>query len=241
MEIEEYNKMYKFEEHYWWWVGKRAIIKHLLDILKLDSINILDVGCGTGINLDFLQKYGNVFGVDFSKEAKKFCKMRGYKIIQANAEKLPLKENTFDLITALDLLEHLDDNMAISEFYRVLKPDGYLILTVPAFTFLWSKHDEALHHKRRYDKNQLKNVLKSNGFIIKKLSYWNFFLFFPIAIIRLIKKNMKNKTITSDVKEIPRIINDFLIFMLKIESYLISHINLPIGISLVCVGKVNKR
>ncbi len=241
MEIEEYNKMYKFEEHCWWWVGRRAIIKHLLYILKLDSINILDVGCGTGANLNFLQKYGDILGVDFSKEAKKFCKMRGYKIVQANAEKLPLKENTFDLITALDLLEHLDDNMAISEFYRVLKPDGYLILTVPAFTFLWSKHDEALHHKRRYNKNQLKNVLKSNGFTIKKLSYWNFFLFLPIAIIRLIKRNMKNKTITSDVKEIPKIINDFLIFILKIESYLISHINLPIGISLVCVGKVNKR
>jgi len=100
----------------------------------------LDVGCGTGVNLNFLQKYGNILGIDFSKEAKKFCKMRRYKIVQANAEKLPLKENTIGLITVLDFLEHLDDKMAISEFYRVLKPEGYLILTVPAFSFLWSKH-----------------------------------------------------------------------------------------------------
>lgn len=243
MEIAEYEKMYKFEEKYWWWVGKREVVKSILNRLNFNSTNILDTGCGTSFNLNYLKDYGKVIGLDFSKDALNFCKMRGNKnLIQANAEKLPLKEDAFNLITALDLLEHLDDNKTLKEFYRVLKPNGYLIITIPAFEFLWSNHDEALHHKRRYNKGQLRDALESNGFIVEKISYWNFFLFLPIVIMRLIKKNIhiKYQEITTDVKELPNIVNEFLTLLLKIESYLILHVNLPIGISLVCVGKVGK-
>jgi len=122
----------------------------------------------------------------------------------------------------------------------MLKPNGYLIATVPAFNFMWSKHDEALHHKRRYNKAQLKDALKSNGFIIEKISYWNFFLFLPIVAMRLIKRSVKSEEIETDVKRLPNIVNAFLTTLLKIEEFLISRVNLPVGISLVCVGKVNK-
>lgn len=241
MEIAEYEKMYKFEEKYWWWVGKGEIVKRILDRLNLNSTNILDAGCGTGFNLNYLNDYGNVIGSDFSKEALKFCKIRKHKnLVQADAEILPFKSNKFDLITVLDLLEHLNDREALKEFYRVLKPNGYLIATVPAFNFMWSKHDEALHHKRRYNKAQLKDALKSNGFIIEKISYWNFFLFLPIVAMRLIKRSVKSEEIETDVKRLPNIVNAFLTSLLKIEEYLILRVNLPVGISLVCVGKVNK-
>jgi SAM-dependent methyltransferase len=239
MEIAEYEKMYKFEEKYWWWVGKREIVKGILDRLNLNSTNILDIGCGTGFNMNYLKDYGKIVGLDFSKEALNFCKMRGNKnLVQANAEKVPFKGDMFDLIITLDLLEHLDDNKILKEFYRALKPTGYLIVTVPAFEFLWSEHDEALHHKRRYNKSQLREILTSNGFITENISYWNFFLFLPIVAMRLIKRRMKSEEIETDVKELPNIVNMFLASVLSIEGRIISHgVNLPFGVSIVCVCK----
>ena len=241
MEIAEYEKMYQFEERYWWWVGRRRIITGILNKLNLDSATILDVGCGTGINLNHLSRYGAVIGLDSSKDAIKFCRMRGSKnVIQADAERLPFKDSIFDLITALDLLEHLNDNKALKGFYRVLKPSGYLVLTVPAFNFMWSKHDEAVHHKRRYTKRQLKDILEANSFIIEKVSYWNFFLFIPIVAMRLVKRSWKKQEIKTDVAELPGMVNRLLASILRIESYLIQHVNLLIGVSLVCIVRVHK-
>jgi SAM-dependent methyltransferase len=181
MDVAEYRKMYELEGKYWWWVGRRRILRTILNKLSLGSIVILDVGCGTGANLSCLRDYGTVTGVDISESAIDFCKKRGFNnVVQGDAEKLDFEDNTFDLITALDLLEHLDDNRALGEFHRVLKPAGYLVVTAPAFDFLWSQHNEALHHKRRYTRGGLRNVLESHGFVIEKLSCWNTFLFLPI-------------------------------------------------------------
>ena len=238
MEVAEYEKMYKFEEGYWWWIGKREIVKCILNRLNLNFTNILDAGCGTGLNLNYLKHYGSVIGLDFSKEALNFCKLRENKnLIQADAEKVPFKEDTFDLITALDLLEHLDDGNVLKEFYRVLKPNAYLIITVPAFKFLWSKHDEALHHKRRYNKGQLKDILEQNGLILKKITYWDFFLFLPIVVLRLAKKKaMKKQEVKTDVERLPNFVNRFFTSVLKVESHPISHdVNLSFGTSIVCI------
>lgn len=243
MELKEFDKMAEFEETYWWWVGKRNIIKSILNRLNLDHANILDGGCGTGFNLKYLKDYGNITGLDISREALDFCKKReNKKLVQADAENLPFKDGVFDVLTSLDCLEHLDDDRCIKEYFRVLKPEGHLIVTVPAFMFLWSKHDEALHHKRRYNKDQLKNLLESNGFKVIKLSYWNFFLLFPIVAIRLVKKWVANgeDEVETDIKELPNIINSFLISVLKFESSIISLTNLPIGVGLICVGKLDK-
>ena len=241
MEIAEYEKMYKLEGDYWWWVGRRKLIKNILDKLDLNSATILDVGCGTGINLKYLSGYGAAIGVDSSQDALNFCRKRGLKNVRrADAERLSFQNNTFDLITALDLLEHVDDNKALKGFYRILKPNGYLVLTVPAFNFMWSQHDEASHHKRRYNKRQLKSILEANGFIIEKVSYWNFFFFVPIAVVRLIKRSWKNKGAKTDVAELPRIINSLLTSVLGIESCLIRRLNLPVGVSLICLARVHK-
>ncbi|HUU62661.1 MAG TPA: class I SAM-dependent methyltransferase [Dehalococcoidia bacterium] len=243
MEIAEYEKMYHFEEKYWWWIGKRELIKGIIDkfILKLDSGAILDVGCGTGMNLKYLEDYGAVIGLDSSKEALDFCKIRGDKnLILGDAERLPFEDDAFDLITALDLLEHIDDDKALKGFHRVLKPNSPLVLTVPAWSFLWSRHDEALHHKRRYSKGHLRDIMEANGFLIEKLSYWNFFLFLPIVAMRLMKRRSINQKVETDVEELPATINRLLTFILRTESYLIPHVNLPIGISLMCIGKTMK-
>lgn len=241
MEIMEYEKMYQFEGKYWWWVGRRKVIKGILDQLRLNSASILDVGCGTGINLNYLSRYGGVIGLDSSMEAINFCRMRGNEnAAQADAEKLSFEDSTFDLVTAFDLLEHLDDEKALAGFCKVLKTNGHLMISVPAFNFMWSKHDEAVHHKRRYTKNQLKKLLEANGFIIEKMSYWNCFLFLPIVLMRLVKRGRKNQEIKTDVAEVPGFINSILTMVLKIEAYLIRHVNLPVGVSLVCLARAQK-
>jgi ubiquinone/menaquinone biosynthesis C-methylase UbiE len=241
MEIAEYEKMYKLEGDYWWWVGRRKLIKNILDKLDLNSAAILDAGCGTGINLKYLSGYGAAIGVDSSRDALNFCRKRGIKnVSQGDAERLSFRDNTFDLITALDLLEHLDDNQALRGFYRVLKPNGYLVLTVPAFNFMWSPHDEAAHHKRRYNRRQLKTILEANGFIIEKLSHWNFFFFLPVVLMRLLKRSRKNQEVKTDVAELPDIINSLFTSILEFESCLIRRLNLPFGVSLVCLARVHK-
>ncbi len=234
--------MYRLEEKYWWWVGRRKITGSIIDKLKLNPAKSLDAGCGTGINLSYFGHIGTSFGFDFSKDALKFCIQRGHNnnILQADAERLPFEDNSFDLVTAFDLLEHLDDKKALTEFYRIIKPNGYLILTVPAFNFMWSMHDEAVHHKRRYSKNELQSVIISNNFVVSKISYWNFFLFLPVVLVRLIKKIMKNNQVKTDTTELPAFINRLLIFVLGVESSLIRYLNLPVGVSLVCVAQVEK-
>lgn len=237
MEIAAYEEMYEFEKKFWWWVGKRNIVKKFLDILNLNSANILDAGCGAGLNLNLLRDYGTVIGLDFSDDAIKFCKMNNNeRYIKGNAMEMPFKSNTFDLIIALDILEHLDDKKALKEFNRILKKNGSLIITVPAFKFLWSKHDEALHHKIRYNKDQLQNMLQFNGFAIEKISYWNFFLFLPIIAMRFLKKMIKEE-IETDFKELPNIVNRLFTSVLIFENLIILHSVLPFGLSIFCLCK----
>ena len=235
MEISEYSKMYQFEQKYWWWVGKRLIVDNQIKKLSNTS-RILEVGCGTGANLKSISKYGDVTGIDFSKNALDYCKKQTHaSLILADAEKLPINDETFDLIVALDVIEHLNDENALSEFYRILKPNGFLIITVPAFKFLWSNHDKVLHHLRRYRKNELENILETK-FSIHIISYWNLILFIPIASIRMFNKVIKTNENESDVKKLPALINHTLIQLIKFENFLISHkINLPYGVSLVSV------
>ena len=241
MELAEYEKLYRLEENYWWWVGKRRIVKSILDKSKLDSGLVLDVGCGTGANFKHPTEHKQVISLDSSNDALNFCKMRGVQnLIQGDAENLPFKDDVFDLVTACDLLEHVDDNKTMTGFYRVLKPNGSLAVTVPAFRFLWSKHDQALGHRRRYNRSQLSAIIEANGFTIQKISYWNFFLFIPIGARRLSNRIVNRQKVESDVKKLPSIINGFLSAILRIESYIITNLNLPFGISLVCIAKVKK-
>jgi len=241
MEVAEYEKMYELEGGYWWWVGRRRLLDVILDRLGLRSASVLDVGCGTGFNLNWLCKYGSVVGLDFSKDALRFCGMRGNRnVVLADAESLSFKDNTFDLVTALDLLEHVDDQEALKEIHQVLKPNGHLVLSVPAFNFMWSKHDEAARHVRRYRKRQLKAAVEANGFVVEKMSFWNSFLFIPIAAVRLARKRWRERQVVTDVRVLPGIVNGLLAFVLRFEAHLMKRANLPIGVSLVCVARAHK-
>lgn len=238
MDIESYETMYKLEKNYWWFVGRRKIISNLLKKIfpgKID--NALDVGCGTGFNMRVLSKYSrNVCGFESSKHIINYADTQiKSSIIYGKFPDINIKRK-YDLITFFDVLEHIeDDATALHEAYNLLKPGGVIMITVPAFQSLWTKHDEMYHHYRRYNSKQLKNMISSlNGLRIERISYFNFILFPFIYIFRIVKKHIKYDDYTSDFYRYPPIINSLLTAVLAIEAFLIKFIQFPFGLSLIC-------
>lgn len=241
MKLNEYKKMYELETYYWWFVGKREILNVLFNkYLWSKNLKLLDIGCGTGANFIFFQKFCSVSGIDISEESINLCKNRGINDVHiCSAEKLDFPDYSFDIVTALDLLEHLDDDIkTLREAYRVCKHGGLLFLTIPAYQFLWGEHDEALHHKRRYIKSEIKKKIEGANFRIKKISYAIVFLFFPILCFRIIRKLfVRSKEPTTSYIVPPSIINNFFILLLKIEAKFLKYLDFPFGVSIICIAQ----
>src|SRR5687768_5084734 len=179
-----YQDLYVKEQDYWWHVGKRAIVYSLLERYRRRSHGngrALDLGCGTGLNLDSLSRYARPVGTDFSEEALKFCRERGHQLLcKADAAALPFQDEEFDIITALDVIEHLDDDLAaLREIRRVLRPGGLVIISVPAYPILWSYWDDILGHRRRYTTKAMKDVVRRSGLRLRKVSYSNVAILLP--------------------------------------------------------------
>ena len=244
MREEEYRLLSNFEKKYWWHVGRRKIIKNLIEgfLNQHQNLEILDVGCGTGGNYNLLKKYGEVKGIDASKTAIDLCKKNNFtNVVLGDCRNTGFDDSCFDLIIALDLLEHLEDEVGVlKEFKRILKAKGNIIVTVPAYKFIWSKHDENLHHKRRYLLKEIVSSLENNGFKVIKSSYIITFLAPIIVFIRLLE-NLLSHFFTLTKKNsyiiLPEVINDFFIKILYFEAWLIKYVNFPFGISIVCIGQ----
>lgn len=202
---------------------------------------ILDVGCGTGMLLEDLSERGNAVGLDFSTLALNYCKTRGLnKLGRADGCFLPIKSNSVDIITALDLIEHVkDDHGLMNEFQRVLKPGGVAIMSVPAHKSLWSNHDVALHHFRRYEKPEFLTLVKNAGLNPIKYSYGMATAFFPAVALRTAEKLFKSKNKAPKTNEfpLPGLVNSLLKKSVYLESRWLAKSNLPFGLSLLCIAK----
>lgn len=192
MEIIEYRRLFEREEFYWWNIGRREILKSALKrhLAPGRGFSVLDIGCGSGGNIKILGEFGEVTGFDISEEALTFAKThKAFKnLVQGNAEYLPFADASFDLVSALDVLEHMpDDRRAIQEIFRVLKKGGFALITVPAHHWLWSRHDEALHHLRRYTTDELRGKLLNAGFYI----VWRSHFVIPAIPFLLFKEIMR--------------------------------------------------
>lgn len=247
MNVEEYERMYRFEDSNWWFVGRHRLIVQLLKDLKLPgNLRILDIGCGTGAMLDQLSAFGSVVGADFSEEALAFCRKRGertemdYRLVRADARQLPFQSESFDVVTAMDIIEHIDqDKTAMAEMLRVLKPGGRLLATVPAYMALWSGHDVALHHHRRYTAAGFRDVARRAGFTVEHLSYTVAALLPLVALFRRIERAFHDpkKPPKANVVPVPGFVNRLLLAMMDFETQLVRRINLPFGVTVVAVAR----
>jgi SAM-dependent methyltransferase len=242
MQQHTYSIMYQVEGTHWWFVGRRRIIKSFIERicadLKRQHPRILDIGCGTGANLEMLCPFGETEGVDVSAAALAFCRERGLQNVrQGEAEHLPYEDGSFDLVTALDVVEHLDDDVAgLGEMRRVLRPAGRALLFVPAFMFLWGGQDDVSHHRRRYTRAGLKCVVRAAGFEVESATYANITFFAPILLGRLLLR-ATGVRLESENNINVGALNGLLGRILGAESSLLGHANLPFGVSLICVAR----
>ena len=238
-----YPILFRVEQSHWWHTGRREILASFVEDLCRQVTDrrprILDVGCGTGANLLMLSKYGDAEGVDVSEDALAFCRERGLENVKLGAgEELPYEDGTFDLVTAFDVVEHMDDDLAgLTEMRRVLRPGGRVLLFVPAFMFLWGLQDDVSNHRRRYRLPELRRVLEQAGFEIERTTYANITFFLPILFIRKLMRLTGIKASTENNINVTAL-NGFLRRLFGTESWILRYINLPFGVSALCVGKV---
>lgn len=242
MNIVEYSRMAERERTYWWHAGRLAIIDSWLKkwVKPKEKSKILNVGCGTGGTLAVLEKYGAVTNVDVSTEAIKFMKKAGYKVDKVTGIKLPYKDNSFDTIVAFDVLEHIEaHDEAFKEWFRVLKKDGAILFTVPAYQWLWSDHDKSLHHYRRYTKKLIKSIMPPKA-RIQRISYYIVFSLPLIVGFRFLNKLIGRKTDSeSSYVNVPRVINNLFTGFLKLEANMHRITTFPTGTSLITVIRKN--
>jgi ubiquinone/menaquinone biosynthesis C-methylase UbiE len=238
----EYEAMYQLENTYWWYVARRELAVQLLkdEINGRGPVRILDVGCGTGANAYAFARIAPTFGVDASMDALHFCQNRGIETLTLSpVEELPFDFRSFDIVTALDVLEHTDDDLtSLREIHRVTKDGGLVLITVPAYGFLWSEHDEALKHRRRYTAHELRNKLVVTGFEVMRTSYFIATLFFPILALRIWQGLRKDSTRPkTSIYVLPDWINNSLIALLTLERKVFHRMNLPFGVSIVALAR----
>ena len=240
MENYTYQLMREYEEEHWWFVARRRILSTLLTSLSLpEQSNILEVGCGTGGNITFLQEFGRVTCVESDSTAVDIANERKLAPVLHGSlpENMPTIDQQFDLIVAFDVIEHIEeDGESVDALRSLLKPGGKIVLTVPAFSFLWSQHDDENHHKRRYDRKSLGSLVVGSGLSLDYISYFNFWLFPLVAMIRVIRKIIPYRESWQDMKLPAALPNRILQSIFSSERHFVGRIYLPFGISLVAVA-----
>lgn len=245
MNHNEYRTMFELETTYWWFVGRRIILGETIQRhISAPVEQALDIGCGTGGNLPVLSRFSKtVIGLDTSPHALDYCQSRGWNTVGLMGADghLDFTDETAGLITLFDILEHVaDERPLLREISRVLRPDGLLIITVPAFQFLWSEHDAALHHYRRYTRNNLTRLLTDEGLKIVSASYVITFSF-PIIVLYRLLKGVLNffhpRASKASYVRLPAVLNAFFIRILAWESKLLAYTTFPFGTSVLIVAK----
>ncbi len=243
MNLEEYEVMYQVEDHHWWYLGMEQItcrvLEHYLPC-HAAPLKILDAGCGTGAVMKYLCRYGMVTGFDFSAEALRFSQQRGHtRLTQASVLEIPFASNLFDLIVSFDVICEMgvDDEQALHEFTRILKPAGLVMLRLPAYDWLRGKHDVATHIAHRYTRGEIKAKLLRAGLTPLRLSYANMFLF-PVAVAKRLSERLFSPQQTgSDLTLDPGFTNGIFRSVLSAEAPLISQVGLPFGLTVVALAR----
>ena len=233
MEPEAYREMAASEGRHWWFAGRRTILSSLIARLSLEGKSrILELGCGTGGNLDMLARFGEVAAMETDDAARAIALEKSgarFEIRPGRCpDQIPFAGQRFDLVCMFDVLEHIDEDVATLEAVRaLLAPGGRALITVPAYRWMWSKHDEFLHHKRRYTAAELEKKARAAGLAVATLSYFNTLLFPLAAAARLL--NLEGRETP------PAAVNRLFRWVFSAERFVAGRVGLPFGVSLLAV------
>lgn len=244
----QYEEQYhRVESDHWWFVGRRQIVHRLVVAATgRRDCRILEIGCSGGVLMSELRREGfeQVSGIDISPRAIDVCRRAGLDARIMDAQNLAFPDSCFDLITASDILEHLpDEGGALREWHRVLKPAGLLVVFVPAFMLLWSVHDVANKHFRRYRRHQLRRRLGECGFCVERSSYWNALAFPGVALIRGGRRLCRRGPPSDDGGKgdlfvPPVLVNRAMLALLRLENCLFHWgVNWPWGVSVMALAR----
>jgi len=236
-----YYEMAETELAHWWFRGRRDIVCATISSLGLPAnASILEIGAGTGGNLDMLARFGKVSAIEMDMTARRMAhtKTGGRYDIRAGhcPDHMPLFADTFDLICFLDCLEHIADDVgALAAARRLLQPNGRILVTVPAYQWLWSRHDESLHHHRRYSRATLQSVIAGSGNLaIERMTYFNTILF-PLAVVARLKDKLSGSAVVTGTSVPAAPFNAALHWLFSAERHWLANAPLPFGVSLLAI------
>ena len=236
--------MFKGEVAHWWYLGMEKITRAILNpwVIQKQTFSILDAGCGTGAAMStYLADYGHVTGIDVSPLALGFCRKRNLTPLgMASVSNIPFPPDSFDLVTSFDVLYEQavsDDLAALTEFFRVLRPNGLMLLRLPAYDWLRGEHDRTIHTARRYTVPQVTQLLQDSGFQLLRVTYANTLLF-PLALAkRLLERIFPPAPSSSDLSVNVGILNGLFKHILASEAFFVSRIGLPFGLSVIALAR----
>ena len=240
MDAHEHERLAHFEEWYWWHRGRQAIVERIVARCVAAGSRILDVGCGTGATTRVLRRFGSVVGFDVGAEALRRARARGLPVARASAARLPARPASFDLVVALDVLEHLDDDVAAArEMLGALRPGGQLLVTVPAYPFLWSGHDEALGHRRRYRRRELEAALERAGFELAFSTYLMASILPAAIAVRLWERWLRRAPARreSGYVVVPWAVNECLAALTSAGGTFLPWLRAPFGLSIAALAR----
>lgn len=241
MHPEEFKLLDDIEDDHWWFVGKRLLLTSLLRRHTRHGA-LLDLGCGTGGVLREIGGDRLALGVDGSMEGLRVCRKKGFeRVVRADLSCMPFTEGDFETVLALDVIEHLDDDVGfLREAAKMCARGGTLIIAVPAFQMLWSQHDETFEHRRRYTAGQLREVLIAAGLEVERITYTNSMLFPVAAVWRILsyRVGLGRFAPRHDFWPVPGWVNRLFVALYRFEAWLLERIDLPAGISVVAIARV---
>lgn len=238
MKSEHHTIIQEHENDHWWYRVRRELVHDVVQSYFPDrkDLQIADIGCGEGALAKEMEQYGRCIGVDPSEQALDFCRERGIReLVLGSADRTGLPDATFDMVTCLDVLEHLpEEEGAINEVRRILKPGGIGVIFVPAFMFLWGATDISSNHYRRYRLPEIVKKFETAQFKIIKKSYFNTLLFLPIALLRVSVRLLSVQT-KSEVGMGNNFTNEIFYKIFSLERHLLRNADLPFGVSAMVI------
>lgn len=243
MNPEEYETMFAVEDAHWWYRGLRSLLREEWQRCGgAEHADVLDVGCGTGANMEFMRRFARPVGLDVSRAALEKCRLRSMtQLALADAADLPFPDAVFDAVLMMDLLYHRDvpdKLLPLREGHRTLRPGGLLFLNVPAYQWLYSSHDTAIHGDKRFSRAEVKRLLLAAGFHVRRLRYWNSVLLPPIALLRAWRK-MRPRDGSDTSESAQGSLGGVFGAILALERAVAHAIPLPLGLSIFAVGQKN--